>query len=93
MKIGDLVWYNCAGSKQTGLVLGFIKNTWLDHTREIDMMKIYWTGGTGPRPAMYSNEGQRLYNSDVTRKPEYFECCVRIRTHAGFDLFKVISEA
>jgi hypothetical protein len=93
MKIGDLVWYNCAGSKQTGLVLGFAKNTWLDHTRKTDMVKIYWISGAGPRPAMYSGEGQRLYNSDITRKPECFECYVRVKSRSGFDLFKVISEA
>jgi len=93
MKIGDLVWYNCAGSKQTGIVLGFIKNTWLDHTKDTDMVKILWVGGSGVKPAMYDLTGQRLYNSDISRKPEYFQCCTRLRSRAGFNLYKVISEA
>jgi len=92
MKIGDLVWYNCAGSTRTGLVLGFTKTTWLDHRRETDMVKIHWVGGTGDRPTMYDTEGRRLFHKQ-TRKIDCFECYVSVKSTAGFDLFKVISEA
>ncbi len=93
MKVGDLVWYNCAGSTRTGLVLGFTKSMWLDHAREADMVRIHWVGGEGARPAMYSTGGQRIFNSDVIKKTECFECYVSVKSMAGFDLFKVISKA
>ena len=92
MRVGDLIWYNCAGSTQTGIVLGFTKNTWLDHERETVMMKIYWTGGTGPRPVMYDLEGRRLWDRE-TRKFDSFECYVSAKSRSGHSLFKIISRA
>ena len=54
------------------------------------MAKICWTGGHGPRPAMYDNEGQRLF---ARNRDGIFECYTRVKSMAGFDLYKVISEA
>lgn len=92
MKVGDLVWYNCAGSTRTGLVLGFTKSMWLDHAREADMMKIYWLGGHGARPVMYNTEGRRLFHREV-KNLNSFECYVSAKSSAGLDMFKVVSSA
>ena len=90
MKVGDLVWYNCAGSKQTGIVLEIcIKDgTAYPHGKRTEMIKIHWyTIGYGPRPAMYSADGTRLFGSD---HPTAY---VPTKGTSGIKIFKVISEA
>ena len=85
MKVGDLVWYNSAGSSRTAIILDFAKNNWLDHRVKTEMVKVFWTGGEGPMPAMYGRFGERIYNHDA------HTCFVRAKTHMGFNMFKVIS--
>ena len=88
MKVGDMVWYNCAGSRQTGLVLEVItvENRYVSET-PCEMMRIHWNeNGSGPKPAVYNSEMQRQFN-DVP------DCYVRIASKNGLAMFKVISEA
>ena len=86
MKIGDLVWYNSAGSDRTAIILDFVQNNWLDPHNKIDMLRIFWVGGTGVRPAMYSPAGYRIYNQDANN------CFVRAKSRSGFNMFKTISD-
>ena len=90
LDIGDLVWFNSGGSSHRALVLGFVKNTWLDHFKETEMVKVYWLGGKGPRPNMYNTNGSRIYGHVG---PEVGECFVAVRTRSGMPVFKVISRA
>lgn len=85
---GDLVWFNSGGSTHRALVLGFAKNTWLDHLKETEMVKVFWLDGTGPRPSMYNAEGDRIF---AERRDNIGECFVAIKSRSGFPLFKVIS--
>tara|TARA_R110002110_G_scaffold67186_2_gene183463 strand:- start:224 stop:493 length:270 start_codon:yes stop_codon:yes gene_type:complete len=89
MKIGDLVWYNTAGSKQTGIVLEIrtMKHV-ITYGEQCEVMKIHWsTNGSGPRPAMYSVDGNRIYGTDQLTS------YVQIKSKGGIGLFKVISKA
>ena len=85
MKIGDLVWYNSAGSDRTAIILDFIQNNWLDPHNKINMLRIFWVGGSGARPSMYDSTGRRIYNQDANN------CYVRAKSRSGFNTFKVIS--
>ena len=89
MKVGDLIWYNCAGSKHTGIILEM--RTMKDfgtYGDPCEMMKVHWNArGSGPRPAMYDGDGQRLWGAGIR------ESYVRTKSKEGFYFFKVISEA
>ena len=89
MKVGDLVWYNCAGSKHTGIILEIrMMESGNTYGEASEMMKIHWNArGSGPRPAMFGDNGQRLWGTDIR------ESYVRIKSKEGFYFFKVISEA
>jgi len=89
MKIGDLVWYNTAGSKQTGIVLEIrtMKHV-VAYDEQCEMIKIHWnTNGSGPRPAMYGDSGNRIYGADQLIS------YVQVKSKSGIGLFKVISRA
>ena len=90
MNIGDLVWFNSGGSSHRALVLGFTRNKWLDYAKEQKMVRVYWLGGEGPRPAMYDTEGKRIYGQ---HKDDIGECFVAIKSRSGVPMFKVISKA
>jgi hypothetical protein len=90
MHIGDLVWFNSGGSSHRALVLGFTRNKWLDYIKEQEMVKVYWLGGLGPRPAMYDAEGRRIYGQ---LRDDIGECFVARRTRSGMPMFKVVSSA
>jgi len=90
LHIGDLVWFNSGGSSHRALVLGFVRNNWLDHLNETEMVKVYWLGGEGPRPAMYDAEGHRIFD----RHKDYAgECYVASKSRSGLSVFKVVSKA
>jgi len=72
------------------LVLGFTRNTWLDYIKEQEMVKVYWLGGTGPRPSMYDVNGRRIFGGDMGTTGE---CIVAIKSRSGMPMFKVISRA
>ena len=90
LNIGDLVWFNSGGSTHRALVLGFTLNTWLDHFKEQRMVKVYWLGGTGPRPSMYDANGRRIFREDIGTTGE---CIVAIKSRSGMPMFKIISKA
>jgi hypothetical protein len=90
LNVGDLVWFNSGGSTHRALVLGFTLNTWLDHSKEQRMVKVYWLNGIGPRPSMYDAEGRRIY---AGRRDHVGECFVAIKSRSGMPVFKVISKA
>lgn len=88
MKTGDMVWYNSAGSKQTGLVLEIItvENRFISET-PCKMIRIHWNeSGYGYKPAVYDSEMKRQFG-DIP------DCYVRLTTKTGLSMFKVISEA
>ena len=90
LNIGDLIWFNSGGSSHRALVLGFTRNKWLDYLKEQEMVKVYWLGGEGPRPAMYDTEGRRIYGQ---HRGDLGECFVAKSTRSGMSTFKVISRA
>ena len=89
LKVGDLVWYNCAGSKQTGIVLEiFMKDDVFTYGEQTEMIKIHWNvNGSGPRPAMYAKDGTRLWGI------EHLTAYVPTKSTSGIGIFKVISKA
>jgi len=89
INVGDLVWYNCAGSKQTGIVLEIrMMENVITHGEQNEMMKVHWnTNGSGPKPAMYDPTGARLFGI------EHVESYVHIKNKHGIGFFKVISRA
>ena len=54
------------------------------------MVKVYWLGGEGPRPAMYDSEGRRIYGQG---RDDIGECFVAIKSRSGMPMFKIISRA
>ena len=90
MKVGDLVWFNSGGSSHRALVLGFVRNNWLDHLNKTEMAKVYWLDGKGPRPSMYDVNGRRIF---AERRDEVGECFVATKSRSGMPMFKVISSA
>lgn len=93
MKVGDLIWYNTAGSKEIALVLAIVPKTLCDRINPTMVALIQWAGNKGgPRPRMYDESGRQIYQPWESRQ----QCnmgWVPLETKEGFSLFKVINES
>ena len=92
MKIGDLIWYNCGGSKQRALVLDIkqvdMNNYWGDSydSSPVTMALVHWCTepSDGPRPRMHDQNGSRIY--------EHLQYgWVKFITDSGAHIFKVLA--
>ena len=98
MKAGDLVWYNCGGSQQKGLVLA-VRDMPSFHPPKRTMALIHWfvTSG-GVRPASYDSGGMRIFGKTIwsnrSREIDYewTEGWVPLKTAMGTPTCKIISE-
>jgi len=99
LKAGDLIWYNCGGSKQKGLVLDIRDMLCFSRTKQ-PMALIHWfINFEGVRPASYDSNGMRLFGKTIWENKsreidyEWIEGWTSIETHVGRPTCKIISEA
>ncbi len=93
MKVGDLIWYNTAGSKEIALVLDIVPKTLCDRINPTMVALIQWAGNKGGiRPRMYDESGRQIYSSRESRR-QFDRGWVPLKTKEGYSLFKVINES
>jgi len=104
MNVGDLIWFNSAGSKQTAIVLDF--GTMSLGNRDprdpsYEMALLHWSGGgKGVLPPMYDAGGRRMYGDRFGSATPAFGSAnagsvgyCRTITRSGHRVFKVLARA
>ena len=97
MNVGDLIWFNSAGSKQTAIVLDF--GTMSLGNRDprdpsYEMVLLHWSGGgKGVLPPMYDTGGRRMYGDRFGSANAGSVGYCRTITRSGHRVFKVLARA
>jgi len=95
MNVGDLIWFNSAGSKQTAIVLDFgVMSLGNRDPRDPshEMALVHWSGGgKGVLPPMYDTGGRRMYDTKFGSANAGSVGWCRTITRSGHRVFKVLA--